>query len=376
MQEIAPKVKELQKQHKGDRETLEHRDDEALQGEQRQPDLRVPAAAAAAAGVLRAVHRHPRVRADDRGRLRAVTAQLLDQGGAAPRSSAPRSARPSTARRTVLAEPRTPTAPTVRIVARSSWSSCMGATTFWTQRQMIARAGTTDPQQVMVQKFLLYVLPLSFAVSGVFFPIGVLLYWVTTNVWSMGQQAYVIKRMPRRSNRATPGKTAARGQGRQGRRRPRHRPSSRHRSRADSSGGHRRQPAAAPAPPRGAPSRAGRQPPTRRASRKNKKSRRPALACASAAAPSRPTAAHPSTRAARLTAPRPTPPPSPRAARTCSSARATSPATTSSACSTSPTSTATSTWTSRASAPSSRSSATGLDALVGPNGQVLEACRS
>jgi YidC/Oxa1 family membrane protein insertase len=72
----------------------------------------------------------------------------------------------------------------------------MGASTFWTQRQLMARAGTTDPQQVMVQKLLLYVLPLSFAVSGVFFPIGVLLYWLTTNVWSMGQQAYVIKRMP------------------------------------------------------------------------------------------------------------------------------------------------------------------------------------
>jgi len=55
-----------------------------------------------------------------------------------------------------------------------------------------------------VQKLLLYVLPLSFAVSGVFFPIGVLLYWLTTNVWSMGQQAWVIKRMP--PVNLTPGK--------------------------------------------------------------------------------------------------------------------------------------------------------------------------
>jgi YidC/Oxa1 family membrane protein insertase len=84
---------------------------------------------------------------------------------------------------------------TVRIVAFIMVVG-MGASTFWTQRQLMARAGTTDPQQVMVQKLLLYVLPLSFAVSGVFFPIGVLLYWLTTNVWSMGQQAYVIKRMP------------------------------------------------------------------------------------------------------------------------------------------------------------------------------------
>jgi YidC/Oxa1 family membrane protein insertase len=74
----------------------------------------------------------------------------------------------------------------------------MGASTFYTQRQMMARAKgqVMDPQQEMVQKIMLYVLPLSFAVSGVFFPIGVLLYWLTTNVWSMGQQAYVIKRMP------------------------------------------------------------------------------------------------------------------------------------------------------------------------------------
>jgi len=35
-----------------------------------------------------------------------------------------------------------------------------------------------------------------FAVSGVNFPIGVLIYWLTTNLWSMGQQFYVIRRMP------------------------------------------------------------------------------------------------------------------------------------------------------------------------------------
>jgi YidC/Oxa1 family membrane protein insertase len=39
-------------------------------------------------------------------------------------------------------------------------------------------------------------MPLLFAVSGVNFPIGVLLYWFTTNVWSMVQQFYVIRRMP------------------------------------------------------------------------------------------------------------------------------------------------------------------------------------
>ena len=46
------------------------------------------------------------------------------------------------------------------------------------------------------QKILLYVLPLIFAFSGVNFPIGVLIYWTTTNLWSMGQQFYTIRRMP------------------------------------------------------------------------------------------------------------------------------------------------------------------------------------
>jgi len=46
------------------------------------------------------------------------------------------------------------------------------------------------------QKVLLYVLPLIFAFSGVNFPIGVLLYWTTTNLWSMGQQFYTIRRQP------------------------------------------------------------------------------------------------------------------------------------------------------------------------------------
>ncbi len=43
---------------------------------------------------------------------------------------------------------------------------------------------------------LLYVLPLVFAVGGIAFPIGVLLYWTTSNLWTMGQQFYVIRRNP------------------------------------------------------------------------------------------------------------------------------------------------------------------------------------
>ncbi|MBO3085388.1 membrane protein insertase YidC [Cellulomonas fengjieae] len=75
----------------------------------------------------------------------------------------------------------------------------MSATTFLTQRQLTMKnmppAALQGPM-AQQQKVLLYVLPLVFAFSGVNFPIGVLIYWTTTNLWSMGQQFYTIRRMP------------------------------------------------------------------------------------------------------------------------------------------------------------------------------------
>ncbi len=75
----------------------------------------------------------------------------------------------------------------------------MSATTFTTQRQLMMKnmpAAALDNPFAKQQKLMLYILPIVFAISGVNFPIGVLLYWLTTNLWSMGQQFYVIRRMP------------------------------------------------------------------------------------------------------------------------------------------------------------------------------------
>ncbi|MBB2925219.1 membrane protein insertase YidC [Cellulomonas cellasea] len=75
----------------------------------------------------------------------------------------------------------------------------MSATTFLTQRQLTMKnmppAALQGPM-AQQQKMLLYLMPIIFAVSGVNFPIGVLIYWTTTNLWSMGQQFYTIRRMP------------------------------------------------------------------------------------------------------------------------------------------------------------------------------------
>ena len=57
---------------------------------------------------------------------------------------------------------------------------------------------------------LLYVLPVVFAVGGIAFPIGVLLYWTTSNLWTMGQQFYVIRNNPAPGTPGVPGEGEAR----------------------------------------------------------------------------------------------------------------------------------------------------------------------
>jgi YidC/Oxa1 family membrane protein insertase len=72
----------------------------------------------------------------------------------------------------------------------------MSLSTFLTQRQLMARnASQASTPMAQQQKILLYILPLFFGVFGINFPVGVLLYWLTTNIWSMGQQFLVINRM-------------------------------------------------------------------------------------------------------------------------------------------------------------------------------------
>ncbi len=82
----------------------------------------------------------------------------------------------------------------------------MSATTFTTQRQLMVKGmpkmDSKNNMMLQQQKIMLYLFPVIFAVSGVNFPVGVLIYWSTTNLWTWGQQFYVIKRNP------TPGSPA------------------------------------------------------------------------------------------------------------------------------------------------------------------------
>jgi YidC/Oxa1 family membrane protein insertase len=75
----------------------------------------------------------------------------------------------------------------------------MTATTFTTQRQLMSKnmpADALSGPYAQQQKLLLYVLPVVFAVGGIAFPVGVLFYWTTSNLWTMGQQFYVIRNNP------------------------------------------------------------------------------------------------------------------------------------------------------------------------------------
>ena len=82
----------------------------------------------------------------------------------------------------------------------------MSASTFSTQKQLMTKGmpkmDSSNNMMLQQQKIMLYLFPVIFAISGVHFPVGVLIYWSTTNAWTFGQQFYVIKRNP------TPGSPA------------------------------------------------------------------------------------------------------------------------------------------------------------------------
>ncbi len=62
----------------------------------------------------------------------------------------------------------------------------MGLSTFYSQKQMMASNPASAQNQQ--QKILLYVMPVMLLIFAFNMPIGVLLYWVTTNVWTIVQQ--------------------------------------------------------------------------------------------------------------------------------------------------------------------------------------------
>lgn len=75
----------------------------------------------------------------------------------------------------------------------------MTAAQFITQKHIMAKNVSDEAMAgpfLMQQKMLLYILPVVFGAGGIIFPIGVLIYWTTSNLWTMVQQFVVDRRTP------------------------------------------------------------------------------------------------------------------------------------------------------------------------------------
>jgi len=75
------------------------------------------------------------------------------------------------------------------------------ATTYLTMRQSQKRGmmqqGPVDPDNpaANMQKYMIYIAPF-FALSGLYWQFGLVIYWVTTNVWTLGQQHFLFRNLP------------------------------------------------------------------------------------------------------------------------------------------------------------------------------------
>lgn len=77
----------------------------------------------------------------------------------------------------------------------------MSVTQWYTMAQLSMKnmpesTKNSDNPMMRSQKMMMTVMPIFFAFTGVQFQIGVLVYWVTTNLWTMGQQFFTIRNMP------------------------------------------------------------------------------------------------------------------------------------------------------------------------------------
>jgi YidC/Oxa1 family membrane protein insertase len=71
------------------------------------------------------------------------------------------------------------------------------STTFMTVRQTSKRGlnnANMDPDNPMAQsqKYMMYIVPF-FSLTGLYWQYGLVLYWVTTNVWTLGQQYFMFR---------------------------------------------------------------------------------------------------------------------------------------------------------------------------------------
>ena len=212
MQAIQPRMKELQTKHKGDRETLQKEMMELYKAEKVNPlmgclpmFLQIPVFI----GLLHVLrHLRPSQPAYQK-ELYGWTIGQFDSAAHAHLFGAPIATKFSSNAAELLSLNASGT--TTKIVA-AVLVVMMISTTYLTQRQMIQKTGwNTDPQQRMVQKFMLYGVPFFTLTSGWYFPIGVIIYWVTNNFITLGQQYWVLHKYPPPNITGATGATTTKG---------------------------------------------------------------------------------------------------------------------------------------------------------------------
>ncbi|GAB3949775.1 hypothetical protein GCM10027614_49110 [Micromonospora vulcania] len=195
MQALQPKVKELQEKHKGDRETLQKEMMELYRKEKANPlmgclpmFLQIPV-------FLGLFHVLRRLDPDKQSKtLYGWTVDQFNSASSAKLFTAPISGKFGSTAEEMASLGANGT--TVKVIA-GVLVLVMIATTYLTSRQMILKTGwAEDPQQRMIQRLMLYGIPASLLISGAIFPIGVIIYWVTNNLFTLGQQQWVLRKFP------------------------------------------------------------------------------------------------------------------------------------------------------------------------------------
>ncbi|MDO4241502.1 MAG: membrane protein insertase YidC [Microbacteriaceae bacterium] len=75
----------------------------------------------------------------------------------------------------------------------------MVASQFFTQLQLMSKNVSDETKASSMykqQKVILYIIPFAFLFSGLTFALALNLYWLATNLWTVGQQAVVINKAP------------------------------------------------------------------------------------------------------------------------------------------------------------------------------------
>ncbi|WP_018349182.1 membrane protein insertase YidC [Longispora albida] len=195
MQAIQPKVKELQAKHKGDKETLQRELMELYRKEKANPLMGCLPLLLQMPVFLGLLHVLRRITPDNNlTTLYGWTDAQFKSAADAQLLGAPISAKFGSTAGELAAWGASTT--TVKIVSGLLILTMM-VTTYLTSRQMILKTGwSEDPQQKMIQRLMLYGIPVTLLISGYLFPIGVIIYWVTTNLFSLGQQFWVLKKYP------------------------------------------------------------------------------------------------------------------------------------------------------------------------------------